>query len=224
MSIDIAEGAGIKSGKTMEIYEELFDRYPALNCVRSSVLAAYNALFNSFKNEGKLLVCGNGGSAADAEHIVGELMKGFLKRRELTSAKRDVINSVFSEYMENAAGFLQGALPAISLAGERALSTAYLNDVHPEMIFAQQTFAYGKNNDVFLGISTSGNSKNVVNAALTAKAIGLKTIALTGPMNSSLSRICDITINVPGKNTPEVQEHHLPVYHALCAMLEEELF
>jgi D-sedoheptulose 7-phosphate isomerase len=170
----------------------------------------------SFASGGKLLVCGNGGSAADADHIVGELMKGFYKKRSLPAEEA----SKLGEY----ARYLQGALPAIALTQHAALSTAFLNDVNPEMGFAQQVYGYGRDGDVLLGISTSGNSKNVCNAVRVAMNLGIKTIGLTGRKGGRLSEISDVCIGVPADITADIQELHLPIYHTLCAMLEELFF
>lgn len=197
-------------------YSRLFERYPELAGLKESIIDAYNALYRTYKAGGKLLICGNGGSASDSEHIVGELMKGFYKKRALNDAMLAKLGQG-SEY-------LQGTLTAIALTGHTALSTAFANDVDPEMVFAQQVYGYGRKGDVFLGISTSGNSRNVVNAAKVAKALNLTVIALTGPKGGELAKICDVLINVPGETTGDIQEHHLPVYHALCAMLEEKFF
>ena len=162
-----------------------------------------------YENGGKLLVAGNGGSAADAEHIVGELMKGFKMPRKPESA--------FAEK-------LQGALPAIALDGHPALSTAYMNDCEPLLCFAQQVNGYGKTGDVFLGISTSGNSKNVLFAATTAHAKGLKVIGLTGAKDSKLKDMSDVCIKAPQTETYMIQELHLPIYHYLCLMLEDKFY
>ncbi|MCL2664548.1 MAG: SIS domain-containing protein [Defluviitaleaceae bacterium] len=208
----------------MPVYESLFSRYPALATIRQPLADAFKVLYGCYSSGGKLLICGNGGSAADSTHIVGELMKGFLKKRNLSDKVKNDIDIAFDGRIENASHYFQRSLPAIDLTGAVSLSTAFLNDVHPEMVFAQQTFGYGKPGDVLLCISTSGNAKNAVNAALTAKALKLKTIALTGGNGGELGKICGVSIRVPGKNTPEIQEYHLPVYHTLCAMLEEAFF
>ena len=174
------------------ILNDLVSRYPQLVACKEDVAKAFAVLSESYHNHGKLLICGNGGSAADAEHIVGELM--------------------------------QGALPAIALDGHPALSTAYMNDCEPLMCFAQQVNGYGCEGDVLLGISTSGNSQNILYAAVTAKAKGMKVIGLTGAKESKLSDMADVCICVPGTETYKIQELHLPVYHCLCLMLEEEFF
>ena len=202
----------------------LCERYPALKVVDSDIATAYRILEDSYKNGGKLLVAGNGGSAADAEHIVGELMKGFKLPRK---PKADFAEKLIQENAELGvvlAEKLQGALPAIALDGHPALSTAYMNDCEPLLCFAQQVNGYGKTGDVFLGISTSGNSKNVLYAATTAHAKGMKVIGLTGAKSSKLEQMSDVCIKVPQTETYMIQELHLPVYHCLCLMLEDEFF
>lgn len=214
----------MKMKETSKFYlDELIERYPVLDICFNDVYNATEELIKSYQNGGKLLVCGNGGSAADSEHIVGELMKGFILPRKLKPELSDRLkeNSNNFEYLYQN---LQYGLPAISLVSHTALSTAFANDQAPDVCFAQQVLGYGKSNDVFLGISTSGSSKNVIYAAEVAKTLGLKTIALTGGKESKLSRISDITIRVPSDVTFQIQELHLPVYHAICLMLENEFF
>ena len=204
--------------------EVLVERYPELKNIENDIIDAYFILEKSFKNEGKLLIAGNGGSAADAEHIVGELMKGFKLPRK---PQADFTEKLIAENKECGvvlAENLQGALPAIVLDGHPALSTAYMNDCEPFLCFAQQVNGYGKAGDVFLGISTSGNSKNVLYAATTAHAKGMKVIGLTGTKNSKLEQMSDACIKVPQTETYMIQEQHLPVYHCLCLMLEDEFF
>lgn len=210
-----------------EIYkhiEVLVNRYPVLNSVKDEIVEAYFLLVESYKNEGKLLIAGNGGSAADAEHIVGELMKGFKLPRKLNENFTDKLISENDELGTVLAESLQGALPAIALDGHPALSTAYMNDCEPLLCFAQQVNGYGKAGDVFLGISTSGNSKNILYAATTAHAKGMKVIGLTGAKDSKLTQMSDVCIKVPQTETYMIQELHLPVYHCLCLMLEDEFF
>lgn len=210
-----------------EIYkhiEVLVNRYPVLNSVKDEIVEAYFLLVESYKNEGKLLIAGNGGSAADAEHIVGELMKGFKLPRKLNENFTDKLISENEELGTVLAESLQGALPAIALDGHPALSTAYMNDFEPLLCFAQQVNGYGKAGDVFLGISTSGNSKNILYAATTAHAKGMKVIGLTGAKDSKLTQMSDVCIKVPQTETYMIQELHLPVYHCLCLMLEDEFF
>lgn len=202
----------------------LIDRYLELEGQRQNIIAAYKILEESYANGGKLLVAGNGGSAADSEHIVGELMKGFENSRRLPQEYKDSLISVNQELGATLGENLQGALPAIALDGHLALSTAYMNDCEPLLCFAQQVNGFGNTGDVFLGISTSGNSKNILYAATVAKAKGMKVIALTGAKNSKLSALANVTIRSSQTRTYMVQEHHLPIYHCLCLMLEERFF
>ena len=202
----------------------LCERYPTLKIVEDDIARAYQILEDSYKNGGKLLVAGNGGSAADAEHIVGELMKGFKLPRKPQSDFADKLIQTNTELGAVLAENLQGALPAIALDGHPALSTAYMNDCEPLLCFAQQVNGYGKTGDVFLGISTSGNSKKVLYAATTAHAKGMKVIGLTGAKSSKLEQMSDVCIKVPQIETYMIQEFHLPVYHCLCLMLEDEFF
>ena len=207
---------------TKLIFEELFERYPELEVCREDVLKSFNLMRETYVNGGKVLVCGNGGSAADSEHIVGELMKNFKKCRRASD-----------ELIENLEGcpeslrlseVLEGNLPAISLTSHLSLTTAYSNDKEPSAVFAQQLSGLGVKGDTFIAISTSGNSLNCVYACLVARAKGLNTVAFTGEKESRLSFLSDVTVKVPQRETFKIQELHLPVYHALCAMLEEEFF
>lgn len=206
------------------ILNDLILRYSQLAVCKEDVAKAFAVLSESYHNQGKLLVCGNGGSAADAEHIVGELMKGFKSLRHLDEASQSKLKNVDNRLGDLLAKNLQGALPAIALDGHPALSTAYMNDCEPLMCFAQQVNGYGCEGDVLFSISTSGNSKNVIYAAITAKAKGMKVIGLTGAKESKLSDMADVCIRVPETETYKIQELHLPVYHCLCLMLEEEFF
>ena len=199
-------------------------RYPQLIVAKDCIVEAYQILEESYTNDGKLLVAGNGGSAADAEHIVGELMKGFVNPRKLEAEYSDALITVNKELGRVLSENLQGALPAIALDGHLALTTAYLNDCEPLLCFAQQVNGFGKKSDVFLGISTSGNSRNILYAATVAKAKGMKVIGLTGEKDSKLSEISDTCIQVPETETYKIQELHLPVYHCLCLMLEDTFF
>ncbi len=210
--------------KVLKHVDVLLERYPELKDDKSDILQAYEILKESYENGGKLLVAGNGGSAADAEHIVGELMKGFEKVRTLDSDMQEKLKEVDSTLGEVLAKNLQGALPAIALDGHPALTTAYMNDCEPLLCFAQQVNGYGKENDVFLGISTSGNSKNILYAAVCAKAKGMKVIGLTGAKDSELAKLADVTIRSSNTRTYQIQEHHLPIYHCLCLMLEEYFY
>lgn len=202
----------------------LIERYPKLSVCAEDIETAFEYMKNSYEVGGKLLVAGNGGSAADSEHIVGELMKGFKRERKLTSAQQESLKTVNEELGSVLAENLQGALPAIALDGHPALTTAYMNDCEPLLCFAQLVNGYGKKEDVFLGISTSGNSKNVLYAATVAKAKGMKVVGLTGQKDSKLKDLADVTIQVPQTETYLIQELHLPVYHCLCLMLEDEFF
>lgn len=204
--------------------DTLIKRYPELKKCEKEILESYLVLEECYKKGGKLLIAGNGGSAADSEHIVGELMKSFKLPRILHEDFKMKLINENSELGEALANNLQGALPAIALDGHFALSTAYMNDCEPLLCFAQQVNGYGNKNDVFLGISTSGNSKNIIYAAITAKAKGMKVIGLTGAKDSKLSEISNVTIKVPEIETYKIQEYHLPIYHVLCLMLEDEFF
>lgn len=210
--------------RLMKHIDLLVERYPSLESAKDDIVAAYLLMEECYENGGKLLIAGNGGSAADAEHIVGELMKGFKMPRKLESAFVEKLVAEDQELGSVLAENLQGALPAIALDGHPALSTAYMNDCEPLLCFAQQVNGYGKAGDVFLGVSTSGNSKNVLYAAITAHAKGLKVIGLTGAKDSKLKDMSDVCINAPQTETYMIQELHLPVYHCLCLMLEEKFF
>lgn len=203
---------------------ELLERYPVLETVRDDIKAAYEMMRECYESGGKLLIAGNGGSCADSEHIVGELMKGFVKRRPVEEELAKALRQIDPERGAALAERLQQGLAAIALTGHQGLSTAFLNDVDGEMAYAQQVMGYGKKGDVFLGISTSGNAKNVMYAAVTAKAMGLKVIGLTGKSGGQLREISDAAVVVPEQETFKIQELHLPVYHALCLMLEEYFF
>lgn len=210
--------------KIEQILNQLLEHYPKLKGCEESVERAFDILRNCYINGGKVLVCGNGGSASDSEHIVGELMKGFILKREIREEDVEKIKTLFPEEYSYLSGHLQGALPAISLVSQSAISSAYINDIAADMVFAQQVYGYAKKGDVLLGLSTSGNSRNVVNAIKIAKSIGIQTIGLTGQGGGVMKELCDVTITVPAQETYQVQELHLPVYHAVCAMLEEEFF
>lgn len=202
----------------------LIDRYPKLIVCRDSIVSAYDILESAYQGGRKLLVSGNGGSASDSEHIVGELMKEFKLKRRVFNDQATALKEIDSELGQTLAEGLQGALPAISLTGHSSLTTAFMNDALPELVFAQQVNGYGKPGDVYLGISTSGNSKNVLYAAVNAKAKGLKVIGLTGAKENKLMKYADVCIRVPETETYKIQELHLPVYHCLCLMLEDRFF
>ena len=204
--------------------KNLIDRYPTLALCESDIENATNTIINCYENGGKLLIAGNGGSSADADHIVGELMKGFMKKRELTDGQKAKMKENCQDISEETLEKLQNALPAISLSSFSALNTAFSNDVDSDLVFAQGVFGLGKANDVLIAISTSGNSKNVVEAAKVAKAISMKVIALTGKSGGVLKNLADMTIAVPQSETYKVQELHLPVYHYICAEIEKHFF
>ena len=224
MNIDPAEVGRQEKSAVLRHYERLFQRYPALESSRQSIFQAFDMLRDCYRNGGKLLLVGNGGSCADCEHIVGELMKGFWLKRPLDEERRARIRALTEEYLPGTAEMLQQGLPAIALTGHSALSTAVQNDLDPSLSAAQQVVGYGRPGDVILGISTSGNAGNVALAVATGKALGLKALGLTGEGGGRLAKLCDCTIRVPAKSPADVQEYHLPVYHTLCAMLESEFF
>lgn len=193
---------------------QLYEKYPVLENCKQEIEAAIEMILDTYRKGGKLLLCGNGGSCSDCEHIVGELMKGFLSTRPVTDER-------IPEYLRKN---LQGSLPAIACTSQSAILSAFANDVDPSMVYAQMVYGYAKENDLFVGLSTSGNSQNVVNAAEVAKALGIKTIAMTGQKKSKLSKVCNITIQVPETETYKIQELHLPVYHYICAAVEKRMF
>lgn len=201
----------------MDVMKNLMDRYPRLAACGNDIDRAYGILVGSFAKGGRTYICGNGGSASDALHIVGELVKSFVVKRELD---KDFTDKMRPEFCAK----LQGALPAFALVENSALSTAYANDVDPDYVFAQQVYAYAREGDCVVGISTSGNSKNVLLALEAAKGRGAAAIGLTGRDGGKLKELCDACIIVPETETYKIQELHLPVYHALCMMLEEHFW
>ena len=208
-----------------EVFRHLLSRYPALAPLERDIVAAFELLASSFRGGGKLLVCGNGGSAADAEHIVGELMKTMASSRRLSAPERQA----FQGKVAGATGVylsehLEGALPTIALGAHSALATAIQNDTAGDMVFAQQVYGYGRPGDLLWAFSTSGRSRNVVLAAATAMATGMKVLAFTGEMESPLGEIASVAVKAPASTTPEIQEFHLPIYHALCEALEQRFF
>ena len=209
---------------TEEILDKLIKRYPALEVCKEDIRDAGNMIIESYKNSGQLLTCGNGGSSSDAEHIVGELMKSFSKKRPIDSDLAKALEDVSDERGSLIASKLEKGLPTISLNAHSALVSAVSNDIGGDFIYAQQVIGYGRKNDVLLGISTSGNSQNVVDACIVAKAKGLKVITLTGEKGGKMKNYADVAICVPSTCTPDVQELHLPIYHALCIMVEETFF
>ena len=199
-----------------QTFEQLFEQYPALETCRADIRAAFELLAGSFRDGGKLMLCGNGGSAADCEHISGELLKGFRLKRAIPAADADTLARLYGDTGKKLATMLQRGLSS--------LSTAVANDTDAEMVYAQQVYAAGRPGDVLLGISTSGNAANVCSAARVAKAFGMRAVGLTGADGGALHTLCDVSIRVPAREVYRIQEYHLPVYHCLCAMLELEFF
>ena len=205
-------------------FSRLASKYPDLASCIPEIQAAFDLLRNTYRNGKKVMVCGNGGSSADSEHIVAELMKGFLSGRALPDSVQERLAERFPENGAYLAGHLQGALPAISLVSQSALTTAFANDVAPDMVFAQQVYGYGEAGDTLISISTSGESKSVIHAAQVARILGVAAVGLTGKTGGRLKDLCDVCICVPYGATSEVQERHMAIYHALCAALEAEFF
>ncbi|MEF2675197.1 MAG: SIS domain-containing protein [Eubacteriales bacterium] len=202
----------------------LIERYPILADCRQSIIDAYLIMEETYEHDGKMLIAGNGGSAADSEHIVGELMKRFKTPRPVTPEMAEKLKTIDPVRGENLAKNLERGLMAIPLVAHEALSTAYINDVDGLGVFAQQLFGFGRPGDVFLGISTSGNSKNVMSATVVARALGIKVIGLTGAKGGELAQVSDVVVRVPETETYMIQELHLPVYHCWCLMLEDKFF
>jgi D-sedoheptulose 7-phosphate isomerase len=210
--------------ETASRVDELVARYPVLGALGAEIRRACGLLIGAFRAGRKLLVCGNGGSAADADHIVGELMKSFVTPRPLAPALREKLVAVDRELGSLLAQSLQVGLPSIALTGHAALSSAFGNDVDSALIYAQQLLGYATPGDIFWGISTSGNAKNVLNAAVAARALGLTVIAMTGSGGGALAKYADILLAVPERETYKVQELHLPVYHTICLAVEAAFF
>ena len=204
--------------------ELLMKRYPKLESLRQNIIDAYLVMEECYEHDGKLLIAGNGGSAADSEHIAGELMKRFKIARPVPQKFAEELCDGDSIRGKELAKKLERGLMAIPLVAHEALTTAYINDVDGLGVFAQQLYGFGRRGDVFLGISTSGNSKNILNATVVARALGIKVIALTGSQGSELAKVADVAIKVPENETYMIQELHLPVYHCLCMMLEDRFF
>lgn len=202
----------------------LVNRYPKLEPIKQTIIDGYLVMEAAYERDGKLLVAGNGGSAADAEHIVGELMKRFKSPRPVTKEFAEKLISADPKRGPSLAKNLERSLMAIPLAAHEALSTAYINDVDGYGVFAQQLLGYGREGDVFLGISTSGNSQNIMNAVAVAKALGIKVIGLTGATGGELATVADVVVKVPETETYMIQELHLPIYHCWCLMLEDYFF
>ena len=210
---------------TTEFYfEDLFRRYPVLAPVKEDIGALYRAMRTVYENGGKLLVAGNGGSCADAEHIVGELMKGFCKKRAVSPAFAEKLRALDPEVGDMLAKGLEQGLPAVTLNSHPGLTTAFLNDVSGDWTYAQQLMVQGKPGDAFLAITTSGNSRNIYAAAVTAKAKGIPVLGLLGKTGGKILPLCDVAVVVPEMETYKIQELHLPIYHTLCLMLEEHFF
>ncbi len=207
-----------------QFLDGLIRRLPQIHPCRRSIIDSFTMIVNCYRRNGKLLVCGNGGSAADAEHIVGELMKEFRLKRRIPDEDKQKLMERIPEHGDEIASGLQLALPAISLVSQTSLLTAFANDVNTSMAFAQQVYGYGREGDVLIAISTSGNSDNILNAVRVAHAFGIHVIGLTGETGGLLRPLCDVAICVPEKKTFLVQELHVPVYHTLCAMIEEEFY
>lgn len=203
---------------------ELLNRYPSLCDCKEDIEKAAKAITECYEKGGKLLLCGNGGSCADCEHIVGELMKGFLKKRPLNDSKKVEMKSKCDLVDDELLSKLQGGLPAIAIPSITALNSAFCNDVDPELVYAQPLMSLAKENDILIGISTSGNSKNVLGAVKVAKALGIKVVGLTGKTGGKLRETADICICAPETETFKIQELHLPIYHYLCAAVEEHFF
>lgn len=203
---------------------KLATKYPDLQPVLPDLQRAFETLAACYQQGGKVLICGNGGSASDSEHLVGELMKGYLAPRPVPQAMRQHLNQLFPAEGDYLADHLQGALPTISLVSQTALMTAFINDVAADMVFAQQVYGYGEPGDALIGISTSGNSVNVLHALRVARAKGVRTIGITGQSGGGMVALCDVTVRVPFQTTTDIQERHLAIYHTLCAMLEERFF
>lgn len=204
--------------------ELLLERYPVLEPVKQSIIDAYVVMEDCYLQDGKLLIAGNGGSAADSEHIAGELMKRFKIPRPVTDEMAVRLKEIDPIRGENLAKNLERGLMAIPLVAHEALTTAYINDVDGLGVFAQQLFGFGRHNDVFLGISTSGNSKNILSATVVARALGIRVIGLTGEKGGELAEVADVAVRVPETETYKIQELHLPIYHCWCLMLEDRFF
>lgn len=203
---------------------QLMERYACLVCCKEELEKTVRTMIACYEAGGKVMTCGNGGSCADADHIVGELMKGFLKKRPMSQEQKQAMLAGCPDLKEETLNKLQGGLPALSLCSLTALNTAFCNDVDPELMYAQAVFAMGKSGDVLIAMSTSGNAANVCQAAMVAKAMGITVVGLTGASGGRLREIADLCICVPEKETFKVQELHLPVYHYLCAAVEGHFF
>lgn len=208
----------------MKHLELLIERYPELAVCGEDIRKAIDTLTSVYSNRGMLLLCGNGGSSADCDHIVGELMKGFLKKRPLDSQKKTEMIKRCPALEEEMLSSLQGGFRAVSLPSLSAFGSAFSNDVDASLTYAQATLALGREGDALIAISTSGNAQNVIAAAKVARGIGMKVIAMTGKSGGTLAELADIAIKAPATETFKVQELHLPIYHCICAELEEYFF
>ncbi len=203
---------------------ELLFRYPSLTACEAAISDGYRILEKTYEDGGKLLIAGNGGSAADSEHIAGELMKRFRLPRPVPAALTEKLIAVDPVRGKMLSERLERPLTAIPLTAHEALTTAYANDVEPAAVFAQQLYGFGRRGDTLLALSTSGNSENILNAAVVARALGIRVVALTGGDGGRLARAADVAVCVPEAETYKVQELHLPIYHCWCRMLEEHFF
>lgn len=210
--------------KLIKHIDILMERYPVLQVCRQSIIDAYQVMEDCYTHDGKLLIAGNGGSAADSEHIAGELMKRFETPRPVPQTFAEKLKQVDPVRGESLSRNLERGLMAIPLVAHEAMTTAYINDVDGQGVFAQQLYGFGRPGDVFLGISTSGNSKNVMSATVVARALGIKVIGLTGMKGGELAKVADVAVKVPQTETYKIQELHLPVYHCWCLMLEDHFF
>ena len=215
---------GENNEKVLQHVDTLIKRYPQLKVCREDIIDGYELMKTSYENGGKLLIAGNGGSAADSEHIAGELMKRFKIPRPVSPKFAEKLKKIDEVRGEQLAKNLECGLMAIPLVAHEALTTAYINDVDGLGVFSQQLFGYGREGDIFLGISTSGNSKNIMSATVVARALGIKVIGLTGERGGELADVADIVVRVPETETYMIQELHLPIYHCWCLMLEENFF
>lgn len=210
--------------KTMQLFQDFFARIPELKPLREKIEKTAEMITEAYRGGHKLLLCGNGGSCADCDHIAGELLKGFLYRRPLNGEQKQAFTEKYGAAGAEIAEKLQRGLPAISLCTHSAAISAFANDVDPQLCYAQQVLAYGKEGDVLIGISTSGNAENVAAAVMTANTMGVHTVGLTGKSGGKLLELCDLALVMPHKDTYRIQEYHLAVYHLLCAAVEYELF
>lgn len=209
---------------TLQIVNNLFHRYKELSYLKGSILSSIRIIYNTYYNDNKLLVCGNGGSASDSQHIVGELMKSFKLKRDLSDVVKEAISSDYPNDYDFLVDNLQEGLPVISLVGENSLLTAIANDISVDLIFAQQVLNYGRYGDTLLAISTSGKSKNVLYVCKIAKVLGMNVVGLSGEDGGELINLCDSIICVPSNETYIIQEYHLPIYHTICLAIENEFY